>query len=84
MGSRPRPVTVRGLFAPPRARLLRSGAPPERFGRGKDQGNPRSWTAGRMVVAGGAARSVSPATAGGSRGCSGTSPSGKGRILTSA
>ena len=56
MGFRPGLVMVRGLFAPPRARVLRSGAPPEpSVGKGPRQS--RAWQ-GRMVVAGGAARSL--------------------------
>ena len=82
MGFRPGLVMVRGLFAPPRARVLRSGAPPEpSVGKGPRQS--RAWP-GRMVVAGGAARSLGPAKSWWFPWVYGTSPSGKGRILTSA
>ena len=82
MGFRPGLVMVRGLFAPPRARVLRSGAPPEPFGR--ERTKAIQGVAGRMVVAGGAARSLSPASSWWFPWVHGTSPSGKGRILTSA
>ena len=82
MGSRPWPAIVRELFAPPRAWGLRSGAPPEPSVR-KGPRQSRAWR-DRMVVAGGAARNSDPAHSWWFPWVSGTSPSGKGRILTSA
>ena len=83
MGSRPGPAMVRGLFAPPRAWVLRSGAPPEPSVA--ERTKAIQWRrAGRMVVAGGAARSIGPASSWWFPWVYGTSPSGKGRILTSA
>ena len=81
MGSLPRPATVPWLFAPLRAWALRSGAR-------RDLWSERTraiqgWGEG-MVVAGGAAQSSGPALSGSFPWVLGTSPSGKGRILTSA
>ena len=52
MGFRPGLVMVRGLFAPPRARVLRSGAPPEPSVAVRDQGNPGRGQGGWSLRAG--------------------------------
>ena len=93
MSSRPRLVMVCAPFAPPRAWLLRSGAPP-RGSVAEEAGDPgirqapgfRGWCPkpGRMVRTGGAAQSAGPAPSWWFPWVCGTSPSGKGRILTSA
>ena len=80
---------VRGVRLRPRARLLRSGAPPCLRSR-KDQGNPgcsgygleTGRLAGRWRPGGSSPREVMPSVV--PVGCFRTSLSGKGRILTSA
>ena len=84
---------MRRLFAPPRAQLLQSGAPP-RGSVAEEAGDPgmrqgpsfRGWypKPGRMVGTGGAAQSAGPTPSSWFPRVYGTSPSGKGRILTSA
>ena len=80
------------VFAPPRAWVLRSGAPPRRSGAEKkviqDVAGPGVGggypTPGRMVGTGGAAQRHGPAPNWRLPWVYRTSPSGKGRILTSA
>ena len=93
MGFRPGLVMVRKLFAPPRAWVLRSGAPPRGSIAG-EEGDPgvrqdlgfRRWypKPGRMVGTGGAAQNGGAALSRWFPWVHRTSPSGKGRILTSA
>ena len=93
MSSRPGLVTVRGPFAPLRASVLRSGAPP-RGSVAIKEGDPgmrqdpgfqgRYPKPGRMVRTGGAAQSAAPAPSWWCPRVYETSPSRKGRILTSA